>query len=78
MYVVAKDEAGNINYSNYASVDFTSNTSSPGIPLNSEISDVSVKETESWKVAISWEPPSDVGSGISTYKVYRSDVTDGM
>ncbi len=73
-YVVAKDEAGNIDYNNYATIEFTANTSSPGIPLNTEISDVSVKETESWKIAISWEPPSDLGSGLSTYKVYRSSV----
>ncbi len=73
-YVVAKDEAGNIDYNNYATVEFTANTSSPGIPLNTEISDVSVKETESWKIAISWEPPTDTGSGLSTYKVYRSNV----
>lgn len=74
LYVVAKDEAGNIDYNNYASVDFESNTSSPGVPLNVEISDVSVKETSSWKIALSWEPPTDTGSGLSTYKVYRSAV----
>jgi hypothetical protein len=71
-YVVAKDEAGNIDYNNYASVTFTANTSAPGIPLNTEIADVSVKETESWKLAVSWEPPASTGSGLSQYKVYRS------
>ncbi len=72
LYVVAKDEAGNIDYNNYAEVDFDADTSAPGIPLNMEISDVSVKETSSWKIALSWEPPTDTGSGLSTYKVYRS------
>lgn len=76
LYVVAKDEAGNIDYNNYAEVDFDADTSAPGVPLNMEISDVSVKETESWKIALSWEPPSDTGSGLSTYKVYRS-ATEG-
>jgi len=71
-YVVAKDEAGNIDYGNYASIEFTADTSAPGIPLNAEIADVSVKETSSWKLAISWEPPTDSGSGLSIYKVYRS------
>lgn len=73
-YVVAKDEAGNINYSNYAEVVFTADTSAPGIPKDIDIADVSVKESESWKLAISWEPPNDVGSGISVYKVYASTV----
>ncbi|MFA9288253.1 MAG: fibronectin type III domain-containing protein [Weeksellaceae bacterium] len=72
MYVVAKDEAGNINYNNYAAVDFEADTSSPGMPVDLEIADVSVKETENWKLAVSWEPPTDTGSGLSVYKVYRS------
>jgi hypothetical protein len=76
-YVVAKDEAGNINYATYGSTTFTANTSAPGIPLNVEIADISVKATNNWKLAISWEQPSNVGSGIASYKVYRStnDIT---
>lgn len=72
MYVIAKDEAGNVDYNSYASVSFTADTSAPGIPLDIDIADVSVKESASWKLAISWEPPSTVGSGISVYKVYSS------
>lgn len=75
-YIVSKDEAGNINYSNYAQTTFTANTSAPGIPLNIDIADVSVKSTSSWKIALSWEAPSDTGSGVSTYSIYRS--TDGV
>lgn len=71
-YVVAKDEAGNINYSNYASVVFTANTVAPGIPINMEIADVSVKAKQSWRLAISWDEPEDAGSGVASYKVYRS------
>ncbi len=72
LYVVAKDEAGNIDYNSYASVSFTADTSAPGIPLDIDIADVSVKESASWKLAISWEPPTTAGSGISVYKVYSS------
>lgn len=72
-YVVTKDEAGNINYSNYASVVFTADTTAPGIPLNMDIADVSVKATSSWKIALSWEKPAE---GVTDhYSIHRS--TDG-
>lgn len=75
IYVVAQDEAGNINYATYASTTFTANTPAPGIPLNLDIADVSIKTTSSWKLALSWNQPSQIGAGIATYKIYRS--TDG-
>jgi hypothetical protein len=79
-YVVAKDEAGNINYATAASTTFTANTPAPGIPLNLDIADISIKATSSWKLALSWNQPSTVGAGIATYKIYRStngtDFTD--
>lgn len=71
-YVVAKDEAGNINYATAASTVFTANTSAPGMPLNSEIADVSTKSTASWKLALTWESPSATGAGIATYIIFRS------
>ncbi len=76
MYVVAKDEAGNINYATAASTTFTANTPAPGVPLNVNIADISVKASSLWKLALSWEQPSTVGAGIATYRVYRS--TDGI
>jgi uncharacterized protein DUF2341/concanavalin A-like lectin/glucanase superfamily protein/purple acid phosphatase-like protein len=75
-YVVAKDEAGNINYATAASTTFTANTPAPGVPLNADIADISVKATSNWKLALSWEAPSNAGAGVSTYKVFRS--TDGV
>ncbi len=72
MYVVAKDESGNINYATYASTTFTANTSAPGVPLNADIADISVKATSNWKLAISWEQPTDVGAGVAQYRVLRS------
>jgi len=72
LYLVAKDEAGNINYATAANVTFTANTPAPGIPLSSDIADISVKATNTWKLAISWDAPSTVGAGIASYKVFRS------
>lgn len=74
-YLVAKDEAGNINYAVLASGEFTANTAAPGIPTNVEIVDASIKETSAWKLALAWEPPGDVGAGVASYKVYRSATT---
>lgn len=71
-YVLAQDEAGNIDYNLYASVTFTADTSAPGAPLDIDIGDLSVKLTESWKLAVSWESPTDAGSGVHSYQIYRS------
>lgn len=71
-YVVARDEAGNINYDTVASVVFKADTSAPGVPLSMEIADVSVKSTQSWKLALSWEQPTDAGAGVASYRIYRS------
>ncbi len=71
-YVVAKDEAGNINYATAATTTFTANTAAPGVPLNLDIADISTKATSNWKLALSWEAPSNVGAGVATYKIYRS------
>ena len=72
IYIVAKDEAGNINYATAGNASFTANTSAPGIPLNSEIADISTKSSSSWKLALSWSSPNDVGAGVAKYKIYRS------
>lgn len=72
MYVAARDESGNINYANFASTTFTANTSAPGIPSSVDIVDVSIKATERWRLAITWEAPTDDGDGISTYRIFRS------
>jgi hypothetical protein len=76
IYVVAKDESGNINYATAASTTFTANTPAPGIPLQLNIADISVKATSTWKLAVSWNQPSSAGAGIASYKVFRS--TDGI
>ena len=71
-YVEAKDEVGNINYGSYSSVNFTANTPAPGIPRNTDVADISIKATSNWKLAVSWDEPSDTGVGVDSYRVYRS------
>lgn len=71
-YVVARDESSNINYATYAYTTFTANTVAPGIPLNTDIVDVSIKSTSNWRLALTWDPPSTIGSGVASYRIYRS------
>jgi hypothetical protein len=73
-YVVAKDEAGNIDYSLYSKIDFVSDSPVPGIPQLMEIADVSDKESKIWKLSVNWEAPEATGSGEIGYKIYRSSV----
>lgn len=75
LYVVAKDESGNINFDTYASTTFTANTAAPGVPSSMEMADISTKATSTWKLALSWEPPTDTGAGVAKYQIFRS--TDG-
>jgi len=69
-YVVAKDN--NINYATASSVTFTANTSAPGVPLDLDVADVSTKSTSTWRLALSWNPPTNTGAGVSSYRIYRS------
>jgi hypothetical protein len=72
-YLVAKDEAGNINYDVYASVKFTYSGSAPGIPKSVDLADISIKDTQNWKLVLSWDKPEQLGAGVSSYKIFRSD-----
>lgn len=71
-YVVARDEASNINYEVYSQVEFTYSGSAPSLPLNVEVSDISIKESSSWRLVVSWDEPTGLGAGISRYDVFRS------
>lgn len=71
-YVVARDEMNNINYASLASRTFSANTPSPGIPISVDVVDVSVKASATWRLALTWDRPTNVGAGISSYRVYRS------
>ncbi len=73
-YVVAKDAAGNVNYSSYGSVSFEANTTAPGQPINISISDSSNRAASTYRLTVSWSAPSSGGT-VNQYKVFRS--TDG-
>jgi hypothetical protein len=74
-YVIAKDNTGNVNYDSYAYVNFFTTTTAPSMVRNIDAIDLSVKSTSNWRLAVAWDEPTDVGAGVSSYKVYRS--TDG-
>ncbi len=72
-YVVAMDEAENINYDLYAYVDFTADTTAPGAPINVQIFDTSDRENQEYSVAIKWSPPTSMDAdNFSGYVIYRS------
>lgn len=72
IYMVAKDEAGNVNWNNYAFANFIANTVSPGIPLNVSVSDTSDRNSERWSLTPTWTKPTFEGNGIESYVVERS------
>lgn len=72
LYVAAKDESGNINYASYGSVQFTANTTAPGMPGNLDIVDVSIKASSKWRLAITWDVPATNAGAVTSYRIYRS------
>jgi hypothetical protein len=76
LYLMARDKTQNFSPANATSITFSATTNAPGSPRNLELSDVSVRATNSWKLAMSWAVPTQLGSGVSTYKIMRS--TDGV
>lgn len=75
LYIVAMDEAKNVNWNNFATANFIANTVSPGIPLGLLIADTSDRIAGRWALTLTWDPPIFVGNGIKDYVVERS--TDG-
>ena len=73
-YLVAKDtETGSINYETYAQISFNYSGESPSNPRNLDVSDISIKATSNWKLALSWDEPAYLGAGVSSYRVFRSN-----
>lgn len=75
LYVVAQDSeavGGGINFGTAEAVYFTADTAAPGIPLNMDVADISIKSSSTWRLTVSWNPPSDLGSGLSYYRLFRS------
>lgn len=73
-YVVAMDEAANIDYDLYATVEFSANTTAPGAPVNLQIFDTSDRETEAYSIALKWAAPGGIDEdNFAGYVIYRSD-----
>jgi hypothetical protein len=72
-YVVAVDEADNVNYNNYASRVFNVSVSAPGIPLAPEAFDNSIRATKKYRVGLTWDAPTDKGSAFDRYEIYASE-----
>lgn len=71
-YVVAEDDGGNVNYSNYASVDFVAHTTPPGSPQSVTITDSSNRDQKRYSITLTWDPPSNIGNGSVNYTIKRS------
>lgn len=72
LYLVAKDEAGNINWNMRASVNFEAATYAPGIPLNFDVNDISSQATAKYALALTWDEPANDAGLTDHYVVYRS------
>jgi fibronectin type 3 domain-containing protein/N-acetylneuraminic acid mutarotase len=77
-YVVAEDEAGNIDYGQYAYVDFTADTSAPPAPTSVTASDISNKEGGEFRLVISWLVPTIADpNNFDGYDIYASSDENG-
>ena len=75
-YVVAYDDTGNINYSNYAVVEFEAHTIPPGTPQAVTIVDSSDRDAKRYSITITWDPPEGYTLDDEVYyTIMRS--TDG-
>ena len=72
-YVVAVDDAYNVSYGNFASKTFNVSVTAPGIPLAPEAFDNSIRSTSSYRVGLTWDPPTDKGSSFGEYRIYASE-----
>jgi len=79
-YVVAEDEANNIDYDSFGFVNFEAATTAPGIPVDLTLVDSSDRDAGRYSNTIAWSAPDDVGSGIDHYVVARatSDADDTL
>lgn len=74
IYVVAADAIGNVNYNNYTSQTFDFTSDAPGSPVALQATDSSDRASSRYSVTLTWDAPSDVGGGITGYRVYRCSV----
>lgn len=77
LYVIAKNPdsyGGSVNYAGkaWATITFVADTTAPGIPTNVEISDISIKNTSTWRLTVSWAAPATGADSVYNYKAYQS------
>ncbi len=73
MYMVAKDEARNADWTNFAFANFTANTVSPGMPVNLVAADTSDRASKRFSITTTWDAPELTGNGIAKYVIERSE-----
>lgn len=71
-YVVAIDEVDNIEWNAYASIEFEATTTAPGIPESISITDSSNRDEQQYMLTVTWNEPTDTGSGVDHYIIQRS------
>lgn len=71
VYVVAMDVVNNITYTNYTSRTFTFISNAPGPPADLGATDSSDRAASRYSITLTWDQPTNLGSGVQAYKVYR-------
>lgn len=71
VFIVAMDVVSNINYANYTSQTFTFTSNSPGPPADLGATDSSDRAANRYSITLTWDAPTNLGSGVEAYKVYR-------
>ncbi len=74
-YVVAEDVVA-VNFGVQGTTTFTVNSTAPAIPENLMLTDTSNREESDWALTSKWSTPTEVGSGIDHYNIYKSE--DGV
>jgi hypothetical protein len=72
VYVVAVDNQDNYSPTKAIHGTFELNSTLPDAPLNLSSADLSVKDKELWRVALTWNEPVYRGNGDLTYIIERS------
>jgi hypothetical protein len=85
IYVLAKDEAGNVSFDSCSSISgntdedscssttFAANTSAPAIPLGPTAVDGSDRDAQAYQVFLVWDTPETQSLDFAQYNIYRSD-----
>jgi hypothetical protein len=72
VYVVAVDNRDNYSPTKAIHGTFELNSTLPDAPLNLSSADLSVKDNELWRIALTWDEPAYKGNGDLTYIIERS------